>query len=85
MTTNIKDALRLAAADPGFAKELVENPAKFQATYNLSDAQIEQIKSFAFTPETAEGSPALSAAGYESGSSVEMEQAAAVCEATELA
>jgi hypothetical protein len=44
MPLTIKDALRLATKDQTFANELVTNPEAMKAHFNLSDAQINQLK-----------------------------------------
>jgi hypothetical protein len=44
MALTIKDALRLATKDQSFATELVNNPETMKAHFNLSDAQVNQLK-----------------------------------------
>lgn len=67
--STMKDALRLAASDPAFARGFVASPETFRAKYNLTDAQIEQVKRFAAIPQEHlnENNPALFEEGYEGG------------------
>jgi uncharacterized protein YciI len=44
MALTIKDALRLAQADPNFANELMTNPQSLKSTFNLSDAHVAQLQ-----------------------------------------
>jgi hypothetical protein len=41
---NLKDALELAGKDPEFAQQLIRNPEQFKVEYNMTDAQVEQIR-----------------------------------------
>ena len=43
MPLTIKDALRLAQADPNFANELTTNPTSLKATFNLTNDHIAQL------------------------------------------
>jgi hypothetical protein len=47
MALTIKDALRLAQKDSRFAAELVSHPESLKAQFNLTDAQIQQLKNLA--------------------------------------
>lgn len=40
---NLNDALRKAATDQEFARQLVNNPAQFKTEYELTDQQMAQI------------------------------------------
>lgn len=39
------DAVRMAAEKPEFARDLVENPAKYEHVFNLSPKHVEVLKS----------------------------------------
>ena len=44
MARSMKDALHAASKDPKFAADFVANPDDYKALYNLTDAQIAEIK-----------------------------------------
>ncbi|MEY9748891.1 hypothetical protein ABIF65_008265 [Bradyrhizobium japonicum] len=44
MALTFADAMRLAARDPKFATDLVQNPAEYQKTFNLSQQQVDGLK-----------------------------------------
>jgi len=44
MALTFADAMRLAAKDPKFAADLVQNPQNYQQTFNLSAQQVQGLK-----------------------------------------
>ena len=66
MALTIKDALRLAQKDTHFAAELVSNPESLKAHFNLTDAQIHQLKNLATAAKQAQTAGGLGqAADYD--------------------
>jgi hypothetical protein len=60
----LQDALRKAAADQDFARQLVTDPAQFKAEYELTDEQMTQISGAGQAAQKAAGG---SHAQYEDG------------------
>jgi hypothetical protein len=60
----LQDALRKAAADQDFARQLVTDPAQFKAEYELTDEQMAQISGAGQAAQKAAGG---SHAQYEDG------------------
>lgn len=44
MALTFADAMRLAARDPKFATDLVQNPQDYQQTFNLSQHQVQGLR-----------------------------------------
>jgi hypothetical protein len=66
MALTIKDALRLAQKDSHFAAELISNPEALKSHFNLTDAQIQQLKNLASAAKQAKASGGLGqAADYD--------------------
>ncbi len=66
MAMTIKDALRLAAKDQHFANEIMTNPEAYRAQFNLTDAQVQQLKHLASAAAKAKTSGGLGpAADYD--------------------
>jgi hypothetical protein len=66
MALTIKDALRLAQKDSHFAAELVSHPESLKAQFNLTDAQIQQLKNLSAAAKQAKTSGGLGqAADYD--------------------
>jgi organic radical activating enzyme len=59
MALTIKDALRLAQKDSRFAAELVSRPESLKAQFNLTDAQIQQLKNLATAAKQTQTSGGL--------------------------
>jgi len=61
----IKDALKKATTDTKFAADLVSKPETLKTTYNLSDAQVAQLKNLGAAAKAA--GPALGLGGGRGG------------------
>jgi len=63
MPLQFADALRLAAKDPQFAADLVQNPQNYQAAFNLSPQQVNGLKNGTIndvlTHATGQANPAI--------------------------
>lgn len=64
MALTFADALRLAAKDPKFAADLVQNPAQYRTTFNLSDQQVQGLQNATLTDVLTHGSGQAGPAVY---------------------
>ena len=64
MALTFADALRLAAKDPRFAADLVQNPENYKQTFTLSDQQVQGFKSATLNDVLTHGTGAASPAIY---------------------
>jgi|KBSMisStandDraft_5_1062788.scaffolds.fasta_scaffold325556_2 hypothetical protein len=63
MALTFADAMRLAAHDPKFAVDLVQNPEDYRRTFGLSDQQVQGLKNASLndvlTHATGAANPAI--------------------------
>ncbi|WP_250507476.1 hypothetical protein [Caballeronia sp. GAFFF3] len=64
MALTFADAMRMAAKDPKFATDLVQNPQDYQQTFNLSQQQVEGLKNASLNDVLTHASGAANPAIY---------------------
>ena len=64
MALSFADALRLAAKDPKFAADLVQNPDAYKQTFGLSDQEVQGLKNATLNDVLTHGSGQAAPAIY---------------------
>jgi hypothetical protein len=64
MALTFADALRLAAKDPKFAADLVQNPDAYKVTFGMSDQEVQGLKNASLSDVLTHGTGQTGPAVY---------------------